>query len=76
MISPYKSATTSPELPLAKSLKTYVESGNTYSWEWTKMPEGIAMNATGPIFELYAKGEIDKAQFMTMFKAAVADYEA
>lgn len=76
MISPYKSATTSPELPLAKSLKTYVDSGNTYSWEWTKMPEGIAMNATGPIFELYAKGEIDKAQFMTMFKAAVADYVA
>ena len=74
MISPYTTCTVSPETPLAKSLKTYVDAGNTYSWEWAKMPEGIAMNATGAVFELYAKGEIDKDTFVTMMETAIADY--
>ena len=75
-ISPYKSCTIEPELPLARCLKGFVDAGNTYSWQWTKMPEGIAMNATGLVFSLYAKGEISKEQFVTMFKTAVADYVA
>lgn len=74
MISPYTSNKLSPETPLAMNLKTYVDSGNSYSWEWTKMPEGIAMNATGAIFELYAKGEIDRDGFVTMMSTAIADY--
>lgn len=74
MISPYTSCTISPATPLAVNLKTYVDSGNTYSWEWTKMPEGIAMNATGAVFELYAKGEISKEDFVTMMSTAIADY--
>lgn len=74
MISPYTSNKLSPKTPLAMNLKTYVDSGNSYSWEWTKMPEGIAMNATGAIFELYAKGEIDRDKFVTMMSTAIADY--
>lgn len=74
MISPYTTCTVSPETPLALSLKAYVDAGDTYSWEWTKMPEGIAMNATAAVFELYAKGEIDKDGFVTMLEAAIADY--
>lgn len=74
MISPYTSNKLSPKTPLAMNLKTYVDSGNSYSWEWTKMPEGIAMNATGAIFELYAKGEIDRDGFVKMMSTAIADY--
>ncbi|GLC80040.1 ABC transporter substrate-binding protein [Lacrimispora brassicae] len=74
MISPYTTCTVSPETPLAKSLKTYVDGGNTYSWEWAKMPEGIAMNAIGAVFELYAKGEIDRDTFVAMMETAIADY--
>lgn len=74
MISPYTTCTISPETPLAKSLKSYVDVGNTYSWEWTKMPEGLAMNATGAVFELYAKGQIDRDAFVTMLGTAIADY--
>lgn len=74
MISPYTTCSVSPETPLALSLKKYVDAGNTYSWEWTKMPEGLAMNATAAVFELYAKGEIDKDTFVTMLGTAIADY--
>ncbi len=74
MISPYETCTVTPTTPLAVSLKTYVDAGNTYSWGWTKMPEGIAMNSTGAVFELYAKDEIDKDTFVTMMGTAIADY--
>lgn len=74
MISPYTTCTVSPKTPLAMSLKTYVDAGNTYSWEWTKMPEGISMNATGAVFELYAKGEIDREGFLSMLQTAISDY--
>lgn len=74
MISPYKTCTIQPETPLALNLKTYVDAGKTYSWQWTKMPEGIAQNATGTVFELYARGDVDKDKFMTMLTNAIADY--
>ncbi|TCL56001.1 raffinose/stachyose/melibiose transport system substrate-binding protein [Kineothrix alysoides] len=74
MISPYETCTVTPTTPLAVSLKTYVDAGNTYSWGWTKMPEGIAMNSTGAVFELYAKDEIDKDTFVAMMGTAIADY--
>ncbi len=74
MISPYTTCTVEPETPLAISLKKYVDEGNTYAWEWGKMPEGIAQNATGGIFELYAKDEIDKDSFIKFMGSAIADY--
>lgn len=76
MISPYEGCTVEPKTPLALSLKAYVDAGKTYSWEWTKMPEGIAINATGAIFELYAKDSIDKDGFVDMMGTAIADYVA
>lgn len=40
------------------------------------MPEGIAQNAIGLVFESYAKGEIDRDQFTTMMQTQIADYVA
>ncbi|SHJ85326.1 raffinose/stachyose/melibiose transport system substrate-binding protein [Anaerocolumna jejuensis DSM 15929] len=74
MISPYKTCKEVPETPLAVSLKSYIDAGNTYAWQWAKMPEGIATNATGAVFELYAKGDIDKDGFVKMLGKAIADY--
>jgi raffinose/stachyose/melibiose transport system substrate-binding protein len=76
MISPYTTTTIAPKTPLAVSLKGYVDSNNSYSWEWTKMPEGIAQNATGNVFELFAKGELDKESFVDMMGTTIADYIA
>jgi raffinose/stachyose/melibiose transport system substrate-binding protein len=50
--------------------------GPTYAWDWAMQPEGIPQNATGQIFELYAKDQIGKEQFVQMMAAAVADYVA
>ena len=76
MISPYKSSTIEPETPLAVSLKSYVDAGNTSSWAWSNMPEGIAQNKLGLIFESFAKGDMTNDQFVTMMKTTIADYVA
>lgn len=66
MVSPFNSTTLSPELPLAANLSTYIASGETYAWDWAKMPEGIAMNYTGYVFESFAKKEIDLSGFVSL----------
>lgn len=74
MVSAFKSSTIEPETPIAVSLVKYINDGQTYAWNWNTMKDGIAMNATAAVFELYAKGQIDKQGFIDMMKTAVADY--
>lgn len=76
MVSPYKSCKLKPATPLAASMIPYIEAGKTYAWDWLTQPEGIAQNATGAVFELYAKGEIDKEGFVSMLGTAISDYVA
>ena len=40
------------------------------------MPEGLAQNALGLVFESFAKGDITKEQFVTTMKSSMADYIA
>ncbi|CUU46743.1 ABC transporter substrate-binding protein [Clostridium beijerinckii] len=76
MVSPFKTSTIEPDLPLAKSESNYIKNNQTYAWDWTHMKDGIAMNSTGPVFELYAKGQLDKDGFTKAMKKAVSDYMA
>lgn len=71
MVSPYKSVKNKPTLPLAKSVSGYLQSGDIYAWDWSNMPEGIAMQYTGSVFESYAKGEINNDKFVELLKAQV-----
>ncbi|MDR1532464.1 MAG: ABC transporter substrate-binding protein [Clostridiales bacterium] len=73
-ISAYKSCGYTPDTPVSANLFAKTQSGPTYAWDWSSMPMGIAQNATGPVFELYAKGSVDKPQFIDMMTAAIADY--
>ncbi|MCI7814182.1 MAG: extracellular solute-binding protein [Lachnospiraceae bacterium] len=74
MVSPYLSCELEPETPLAKSMIPYIKEGRTYAWDWLNQKEGIAQNATGAIFELYAKGQIDKDGFVSMMADEIANY--
>lgn len=76
MISPYKSSTIVPTAQLALSLKEYVDAGKTSSWDWVNLPEGIAQNAFGLVFETYAKGEVNKEQFVDLLQTSLTEYLA
>lgn len=73
MVSPYNNCSLKPEFPLATSLSSYIAAGNTYAWDWSNMPEGIAMQYTGGVFEAYAKDEIDLDGFVSMMQAQIQE---
>jgi raffinose/stachyose/melibiose transport system substrate-binding protein len=73
-ISAYRNCQYSPSTPVSADLFAKIVNFPAYSWDWTLMPAGIAQNATAPVFELYAKGQIDKAQFVDMLSKAISDY--
>ena len=75
-ISPFKSCKIAPDTPLAQSLNTFVAAGKTSSWAWPNMPEGIAQNKFGLVFESFAKGDLDKAGFVDAMQTALSDYIA
>lgn len=72
MISPFKSTTLSPKLPLAKNLASWVSEGKTYSWQWGKMPEGFSQNNLGPCFSSLANNDVDVDGFVSLLKNAIA----
>ncbi len=71
MISPFQSTTIEPVSPLAINLMGWVQEGKTYSWQWAKMPEGFAMNDLGPVFEAYARGDVDVDGFVELMESAI-----
>lgn len=73
MVSPYGSCNIKPSLPLATSLSEFIAAGNTYAWDWSNMPEGIAMQYTGFVMESYAKGDLDNAGFVSMMEAQIKE---
>lgn len=75
-VSPFKSCTLTPTTPLAASMIPYIQDGKTYAWDWLYQKEGIAQNATGLVFEAYAKGDLDRDGFVEMMGSTIADYMA
>lgn len=73
MVSPYLSVKNKPVLPLAKSIAGYLQASDTYAWDWSNMPEGIAMQYIGGVFESYAKGEIDNDKFVEYMEAQIKE---
>jgi len=73
-ISAYRNCKYSPSTPVSADLFAKMVKFPTYAWDWTLMPAGLAQNATAQVFELYAKGQIDKAQFVNMLSKAIEDY--
>ncbi len=57
--------------PLSKAVYDYNVEGNIYSWNQYMVAKETRDNL-GSIYELFAKGEIDKEQFIELFKAEIS----
>lgn len=75
-ISPFKSCTYIANDPFAQTISDYVGAGKTSSWHWQDMKEGLAMNATGQVFNMYAQGQVDAAGFAEAMQSVTTDYYA
>jgi raffinose/stachyose/melibiose transport system substrate-binding protein len=73
-ISAFRDCPFSPTTPVSANLYKRMQGAPTYAWDWLYMPVGIAQSGTGMVFELYARGSIDRDQFVSMLSQAIADF--
>lgn len=71
MVPAFNSVTLLPSTPLSANVVQWVQAGKMYAWWQNDMPSGFGMDTLGPIYELFAKGTIDKAEFITQVTAAI-----
>jgi raffinose/stachyose/melibiose transport system substrate-binding protein len=67
----FKSVELVPTSPLSAAVSEWASEGNIYSWWQNDMPPGFGMDELGPIYELYANNDIDKAEFVTRLKEQI-----
>lgn len=71
-ISPFKSCTYVATDPFAQTIIDYQNAGKTSAWHWLGMKEGIAQNYTGQVFNDFAQGKLDVAQYVQTMQQVVA----
>ncbi|MDR3050997.1 MAG: ABC transporter substrate-binding protein [Oscillospiraceae bacterium] len=72
MVPAFKAVKQQPTGPLSKAVMEHAASGDIYSWQQYKLPDGFGMNTLGPIYELLANGTVDIAGFTALFTDAIA----
>lgn len=75
-VSPFKSCTYVADDPFAQTIIDYANAGKTSAWHWLGMPEGIGQNATGVVFNDFAKGTYDVDGFVAQLQQSIKDYYA
>ena len=64
MVPAFSTVTLVPRTPLSAAVLQYSQAGKAYAWWQNDMPPGFGMDTLGPIYELFAKGEITRAEFV------------
>lgn len=72
MVPAFNSVTLQPSTPLSAAVMEWNQSGKTYAWWQNDMPSDFGMGTLGPIYELFAKGEITKEQFISQISNAIS----
>jgi raffinose/stachyose/melibiose transport system substrate-binding protein len=72
MVPAFNNVTLKPTTPLSASVTEWmaVENGS-YTWLQNDMPDGFGMGTLGPIYESYAKGDLDKEGFIEQIARAI-----
>ncbi len=72
MIPAFTNVTLVPSAPLSANVATWVaKPDGAYTWLQNDMPDGFGMGTLGPIYESFAKGDIDKAGFIEQVAAKI-----
>jgi len=63
-----------PSTPLSANVAIWVAKENgAYTWLQNDMPDGFGMGTIAPIYEIFAKGDITKAEFIDQLKAKIEE---
>lgn len=72
MVPAFTNVTLVPDAPLSANVKEWMGKENgAYTWLQNDMPDGFGMGTIGPIYESFAKGDIDKQEFINQLAAKI-----
>jgi raffinose/stachyose/melibiose transport system substrate-binding protein len=74
MIPAFNSVTLVPTAPLSAAVwNDWYTQGKFYTWWQNDMPTGFGMEELGPIYDLFAQGNITKAQFVDQLEDKIQE---
>ena len=74
MVPAFTNVTLVPDAPLSANVTKWVaKADGAYTWLQNDMPDGFGMGTLGPIYESFAKGDIDKAEFINQIASKIED---
>jgi raffinose/stachyose/melibiose transport system substrate-binding protein len=74
MIPAFTHVTLKPDAPLSADVTNWVaKADGAYTWLQNDMPDGFGMGTIAPLYESFAKGDIDKAEFINQLKAKIEE---
>jgi raffinose/stachyose/melibiose transport system substrate-binding protein len=74
MIPAFTNVTLVPEAPLSADVtKWMAKDDGAYTWLQNDMPDGFGMGTIAPLYESFAKGDIDKAEFVAQLAAKIEE---
>jgi len=72
MVPAFTNVTLVPDAPLSANVTEWLAKENgAYTWLQNDMPDGFGMGTIGPIYESFAKGAIDKQEFINQLAAKI-----
>lgn len=72
MVPAFNNVTIKPSTPLSANVTEWMaKEKGAYTWLQNDMPDGFGMGTLGPIYESYAKGDIDKQGFIDQIQKAI-----
>lgn len=72
MVPAFTNVTLKPDAPLSANVTEWLAKDNgAYTWLQNDMPDGFGMGTIAPIYETFAKGEIDKAEFISQLAGKI-----
>ncbi|NLV57693.1 MAG: carbohydrate ABC transporter substrate-binding protein [Clostridiales bacterium] len=72
MVPAFSGVTVEPEGQFSQAVMKAAGSGDAFGWGFAEMPDGFNMDVLGPIFELFAAGQLDIDGFVNMVAEAIA----
>lgn len=74
MVPAFTNVTLVPDAPLSADVVKWLAKPNgAYTWLQNDMPDGFGMGTIAPIYESFAKGDIDKAEFIKQITAKIEE---
>lgn len=73
MVPAFTNVTLKPDTPLSANVVEWLAKDKKYTWLQNDMPDGFGMGTLGPLYESFAKGDIDKQGFIDQVAAKIAE---